>query len=600
MRHRSACRLAGWIAAASLAAGCGSAQVDGGAKAVQAGDEAAAAVRKIADEYVDGMFAMFPEWARQSGVDDPRYDSGFSNLAPESLARWRAEEDAWLARIKGIDLAALEGRPEWAAREVVREQLEVSIAKRACREELWGVKQMWGWQENLSYAAASQPVGTPEARERAIARWKRIPGVVRTEIANLRKGLGLGYSSPQGNVRLVIGQMDALLAAPMDGYLLEPAKRDGDPEFQKALGAIVSGEIVPAVKEYRDFLAGEYLRKARDAVSVEANPDGKACYLAYLRDGNGMPLSPQEIHRIGLEQVDALMKEVAAIGARSFGTPDPEALFVKIRTEPQYLYKDRDDVFRCAQAAVARAKELLPSLVGRVPRADVEVRRTPPERDDGTDMSYRAPTQAGLPGTFWISSANAEREPRAECETVAWHETIPGHHLQNATALERGEEISSAQRYLWSIGFGEGWALYAERMMYERDAFTSDLQRFGFLSDQLLRASRLVVDTGMHDMGWSRDQAISYMLAHTDLSETGAANEIDRYLIYPGQATGYMIGMLTILKVRDDARARLGARFDLREFNDRVLELGNVPLPVMDAHVRAWLEKAAAQPGQAR
>lgn len=546
-------------------------------------------VQAIAADYVDHYFQMFPEQARSSGLADPRYDASLTDLSPESLRSWHGHEDAWLARIRAIDPRPLEGRPEWATYRIVREQLEVSVAKRVCREELWGVKQMWGWQEGLGLAAAVQPVGTPGARQRLLARWKELPRILSIEVANLREGLRLGYSAPKVNVRLVIEQMDALLKDPKSTYLYEPALRDGDPELKRAVAEILARLIVPAVKRYRDFLAGEYLPRARDAVSIEAQPDGKACYTAYLRDGNGMPLSPEEIHRLGLEQVERLSREVAAIGERAFGTRDAAKVLAKVRTEPRYLFKDAQAMLACYREAVQRARAFLPAAFRRLARAGVVVRQLPPERDSGANTQYQ-PSEPGRPGTFWVAAANAAHESISSCETTAFHEALPGHHFQMTIALERGREISPVAKHFWSVGFGEGWALYAERLMDELGAFTSDVQRVGHFSDQLLRASRLVVDTGVHALGWSRERGIKYLLAHTNSSASGAASEVDRYLIYPGQATGYVIGMLSILKLREAARARLGRRFDLKEFNDRVLELGNVPLPVLDAHIRRWLD----------
>jgi uncharacterized protein (DUF885 family) len=571
-----------------LLAGCGAAAGRGQGR-VEALRSTEREIQALAADYVDRYFLMFPEAARSSGLADPRYDGSLTDLSPGSLRSWHAREDAWLARLRAIDPRPLEGGPEWATYRMMREQLEVSVAKRVCREQLWGVKQMWGWQDALAMASAAQPVGSPGARQRLLARWKELPRLLAIEVTNLKEGLRLGFSAPKVNVRLVIEQMDALLKDPRSTYLFEPAQRDGDPELKRAVGELLAQRIVPALKTYRGFLAAEYLPRAREAVAIEAHPDGKNCYAAYLREGNGMPLTAQQIHQLGLQQVERLSREVGALGERAFGIGDAATVLAKVRTEPRYLFKDAQQMLACSRAAVQHAKKFLPAAFGRLARADVVVRPQPPEHDTGANTEYQ-PAEVGRPGTFWVATANAVRESISSCETTAFHEAIPGHHFQMAVALERGREISPVAKHFWNVGFGEGWALYAERLMSELGAFSSDLQRIGHLSDQLLRASRLVVDTGVHALGWSRQRGIQYLLAHTNSSAGGAASEVDRYLIYPGQATGYMVGMLTILKLRDDARARLGRRFDLRQFNDRVLELGNVPLPVVDAHVRRWLD----------
>ena len=228
------------------------------------------------------------------------------------------------------------------------------------------------------------------------------------------------------------------------------------------------------------------------------------------------------------------------------------------------------------------------SVFGLLPKADVVITPYPAFREKNAPNEYNPPAEDGSrPAVFFISAYQAEQQSRVEDESTAFHETIPGHHLQGSIALER-KQIHPIGRYLFNSGYVEGWALYAERLADELKLFTGDVARLGMLSSQALRASRLVVDSGLHALGWTRQQAIDYMLAHTAESEHDTASEVDRYIIYPGQATAYMVGMLEIRAARDEAEKAMGAKFDIKAFHDRVLEDGGVPLTYLREKVRAW------------
>ena len=225
---------------------------------------------------------------------------------------------------------------------------------------------------------------------------------------------------------------------------------------------------------------------------------------------------------------------------------------------------------------------------GLLPKADVVIQPYPAFREKSGPNEYNPPAEDGSrSAVFFINAYQAETKSRVVAESTAFHETIPGHHLQGSIALER-KEIHPIGRYLFNSGYAEGWALYSERLADEMKLFTSDVDRLGMLSSQALRASRLVVDSGLHTLGWARQQAIDYMLAHTAESEHDVASEVDRYIIYPGQATSYMLGMLEIRAAREDAQKTMGARFDIKAFHDRVLEDGAVPLTFLRGKIRAW------------
>jgi uncharacterized protein (DUF885 family) len=535
----------------------------------------------------------FPESVTQYGIPGHRQDKLFDNSL-EALRAWQQREDGWLADARQIDPATIADPPLRATYAIVREALDGSIATRVCRSELWTVSQFVNaWQVQEGYIVTIQPVGTDAARQDALARFGSLPQYVDTEIANLRDGIKQGYTAPKGIVRIVIDQMKALTSGPIaDSPFDSPAVRDKTPAFVKQYDALVKDRINPAFVKYREFLEREYLPAAREAIGVSAIPNGAACYDASVRYHSSLPMSAAAVHAAGLKQIDAIGAEMQTIAERSFHTNDVPKLLQQVRTDPKYTFKSREALIAYSQAALARAKAAVPQWFGLLPKADVVIQPYPKFREKNGPNEYNAPAEDGSrPGIFFINAYQPEKHSRVEDESTAFHETIPGHHLQGSIALER-KGIHPIGRYIANSGYAEGWALYTERLADEMKLFSSDLDRLGMLSSQSLRAARLVVDSGIHTMGWTRQQAIDYMLAHTAESEHDCSSEVDRYIIYPGQATAYMLGMLEIRHARDNAEKTMGAKFDIKAFHDRVLEDGGVPLTFLTAKVKHWAEAA--------
>ena len=473
---------------------------------------------------------------------------------------------------------------------IVREALEGSIGARVCHDELWTVSQFVnGWQVQDGYLVTIQPVGTDAARQEALTRWSAMQQYVDTEIANLREGLKAGYSAPKGNVRIVIDQMNTLITTRLaESPFDSPSVRDRTPEFAKPFDAVVHDRIVPAFARYRDFLQKEYLPAARDAVAVSANPDGAACYDASVRAFSSLSIPARDVHATGVQQIEQLDAEMKAIGERSFHQSDVRTLLDEARTGKPYLFKSREELIAYSQAALARSKAAMHDWFGLLPKADVVIQPYPKFREKNGPNEYNPPAEDGSrPAVFFINAYQAETKSRAEAESTAFHETIPGHHLQGAIALER-KEIHPIGRYLGNAGYQEGWALYTERLADEMKLYSSDLDRLGMLSSQALRAARLVVDSGLHTLGWTRQQAIDYMLAHTAEPRDDVESEVDRYIIYPGQATAYMLGKIAISQARESAKQSMGARFDIKAFHDRVLEDGAVPVSFLKDKIQKW------------
>jgi uncharacterized protein (DUF885 family) len=545
-------------------------------------------VTALADRYVAEYLEAFPYQALVLGAPEVHPDQ-LADHSLSALQRWQATEDAMLAELLKIDRAALAGTPAAITYIFLQNQLEAARDFRACRMELWNVSPTWtGWQGDLPLVAGMQAVSTDAERQAAIARWAQLPAYLDTEIANLREGLRLGYTAPKNNVESVIRQMDAMLAAPVsESPFVQMAPEAGT--FRAQLEAIEKGGIRPAIARYRDFLRSEYLSQARLAIGVSANPDGEACYQAAVKFHATVALTAQEIHDIGLAQMQALHEDISEIGLRSFGSSDPIKVLAVAKNDRRYRFASREELIAYAEAAVERGRLAVPDWFGLVPSAPVIVEPYPPFLEKTAPGGQAIPPSAdGAPGKYMINAYNATAQSRAGLESTAFHEAYPGHHLQVAIALER-EGLHPISRYFFLSGFGEGWALYTERLADEMQLFSGDIDRLGLYSNEALRAARLVVDSGMHVLGWSRQQAIDYVLANTTETADRAAAEIDRYIAVPGQATAYMIGNLEIRKLRTEAERALGSRFDIKAFHDAVLEDGSMPLWALREKIERWI-----------
>ncbi len=569
------------------ASGCGTGSTPPGAAPAAS---SAPRVKGVADEFFAAFVQRFPEQATLFGLADAPHDR-LTDQTPSARQAWQAREDEWLARLQAIDTAGIVGTADAPVYAIMRQTLEANRASRVCRLDLWGVSQLFGWQVNFPRLARLQRVGSPEARAQALARWQAIPRFIDQDIGNLREGLNQGYTAPRTNVEAVLRQVDALLEgapdkSPFAGFI----ERDSTPEFRQAIVMVVRDRINPALRRYRTFLAEEYLSRARTTPGVSSLPHGTECYRARLRFFTTLELDPRQVHELGLAQMSRIEAEMRTIGQRSFGTADVPALLERLRTDSQYTFRSREEVIAAADSSIVRAKAAMPKWFGRLPKAPVIVDPCQAfEEASGCPGSYVPAAEDGSrPARYRINAGDPTHKPRASAEATAFHETIPGHHLQIALAQER-PGAHPITRFFFNSGFVEGWALYAERVADEMGLYTSDLDRMGLLSNDALRAARLVVDPGIHALGWSRQRAVDYMLAHTAQSRGFVESEVDRYIITPGQATAYMIGRIEIERVRAEAEQRLGKRFDIRAFHDRVLEDGSVPLGLLRANIERWL-----------
>lgn len=543
-------------------------------------------VSELADRYLSAYVAAFPEEADRSGLPMARHD----RLSDNSLAAvraWQATEDSLSAALALVDARALKGRPAWITHGFLAEALAASVASRVCRSELWPVNQMSGWQASFAVLAEQQPVGTDANRADALARWGRLPHRLDTEVENLRAGVRLGYTTPKRLVELVIGQLDQVLAAaPRESPFYSPAERDSAPEFRAAWTQLLVDRLQPAVRRYRDYLRDEYLPAARTTLAVTANPNGLACYRASFRGYTSLDRSPEETSALGERTVARNESDVKRLGRRLFGTDDLAAIQARIRADTLNHFRDRDALLAFARDEVERARVATPQWFNPAPRTGVVVTPYPAFLEKTASSSYDPAAQDGSrPATFRIVLADPGAQLRSSIEVLVAHETYPGHHVQIALSQERPES-HALTRLVGTGAFVEGWARYAEALAEEMGLYASDFTR---IERRAWPAHGMVVDPGIHVLGWTREQAVQYVLATGRGTPRWAEALVDRTIAWPGQLTSYDTGGLEIFALREKAQRELGASFDIRRFHDAVLGRGAITLPMLRQVVDEWI-----------
>ena len=553
---------------------------------------------RLADDYWDAFLAADP--VQGTAIGDDRYGDRLPDITLDGRAASARRFEELRARLATLppDLAT---DPEpTLTRAALGEAIDARLTFLAADPQAHTVDAMNGPQTSFLDIPSFQPLRDRADGEAMLGRWRAMGPWVDDKIAQLRRGLTDGRTSVGGSVRRVIDQLDVLLARPIAEWpLLAPleAEHAGWSDaawraFEVGLVGAVHDRLRPALERYRAFLAHEALPRSRDDahVGIGQLPGGAETYARLARAHTTVDRSPQEIHAIGLAEIARIDAEIAELGGRVLGARDLVATLSGLRADPSVHFASGEQIVEVATRSLARAQEATPIWFGRQPRARCEVvRMQAHEEEHSTIAYYREPPQDGSrPGRYYVNTSAPRTRPRYEAEALAFHEAVPGHHLQVAIGQEL-EHLPAFRRHAETTAFVEGWALYTERLADEMGLYTGDLDRIGMLSFDAWRASRLVVDTGMHALGWSRDAAIAFMLAHTALAANNIANEVDRYIGWPGQALAYKIGQLEIRALRSEAEAALGSAFEIRRFHDAVLGHGALPLPTLRDAVTADL-----------
>lgn len=419
-----------------------------------------------------------------------------------------------------------------------------------------------------------------------------------TAIERFREGMKAGVVQPRLTVRNMIEQFDVQIAQGVEGSTFYgPVRKFPEgitPAEQKRLttayAAAIRDKIQPANKRMRDFLANEYLAASRDGVGLSHMKGGDRLYAYLIESNTTLPMSADEVHKLGLSEVARIKNEMEKVKAQTGFKGSLREFFDYVRDAPQFKYASKEEMRQDFLSIGKRVDTRIREQFSLIPRAPLEIRPVPEYREK-TDAggSYQQGTPDGTrPGVFYYNGYNLPSRSKVGSETLYLHEAVPGHHFQISLAQEN-TALPSFMRFGGNTAFVEGWALYAETLWKELGVESDPYQRFGGLNDEMLRAMRLVVDTGLHAKGWTREQAIQYFLDNSSQSENDARAEVERYIAIPGQALAYKIGALTILKMKAKAKAAFGKRFDPRAFHAQVLDTGALPMGVLEAKVEGWI-----------
>lgn len=557
------------------------------------------AIDDLANRAWDALLAADPLQATVIG--EHAYDDRLPDISPAGHAARVAQYEALLNEADG--LTPDPGRSEDALTlSALRSSVEAALAKERADPTTYTVDVMWGMQTDLLTMASYQPLRNPEDGRMLLERWRAIAPTMDQVVANLREGQASGRLPIRTSAERVAEQLTAEFVAPSeeDGLLAPLQERpeegwsDGDwQRFAADLQRIVEESARPALKRFLAYVESEAVRHAREPelAGIGNLPGGSEIYRALVRGETTTDLEPEQIHATGLAEVERIDAELAELGGRVLGATSLAATQAGLRDDPRMQFETGEQIVEVAERSLARAQEATPRWFGRLPRTPcVVTRMLPAEEEHSTVAYYRDPAADGSrPGEYYVNTSHPETRPRYEAEALSFHEAVPGHHLQVALSQELPDTLPALRRHSYLMAYVEGWGLYSERLANEMGLYSGDIDRLGMLSYDAWRACRLVVDTGMHALGWSRDQAISFMREHSALAQNNIVNEVDRYLGRPGQALAYKIGQLEILRLRREAEARLGAAFDIRAFHDAVLGHGPLPLATLAEAVAADL-----------
>ena len=563
--------------------------------------DASAELVRLAAEYWECRLRSHPIEATHFGVRSE--DHRMPDASPGARAGDRARLAGLERAVARLDDDGLAGE-EHLTRIALLAQLQADVDLIDADLESWTVDPLEGTPVALLNIQTFQRVQTPDDGRAMAARWRAIGPFVDTHIANLVDSLGAGGVAVRQPVERVIEELDELAGRPDETWaFLEPLRIERPDwsarqveELRRNLGEAVATSIRPAFRRYRRALAETILPRARppERPGILHVPSGGEAYARLIRVHTSLDLDPGTLHATGLAELAPIRDELAALGRRVFGTRTLDATFERLRSDPKLFFESRGEVTDAAIRSLAKARAALPGWFGVLPHAEcVVVPMGAHEERHASSAYYRDPDPSGRrPGRFYVNTSAPETRPRYEAEAVAFHESVPGHHLQVAI----GQEVASLpafRRHLGVTSFWEGWALYAERLADEMGLYAGDLDRIGMLSADALRACRLVVDTGIHALGWTREQALRFLLENSSLARDTAATEVDRYIVWPGQALAYKTGQLELVRLRRRAEETLGSRFDVRAFHDTVLAHGAIPLVALERVVGEHVMAAA-------
>jgi uncharacterized protein (DUF885 family) len=556
---------------------------------------------------LNALISELWEWNLQQNpvyasiLGDKRYNDQLGSSSEKTILEQQAKEKEFLKRFEAIDAAGLPHQ------DVLNRELEIRSLKEDIEGtdmKLWQmpVNQMNGIHIDAPQLVTVLSFQTVKDYDDYIARLKELPRVFDEDTANMRKGMANGLMPPKFLLEKVVDQINGIATlAPDQTPFAQPFKEfpasfsEADKTRLKTAGlAAIKDNVLPAYAKFATFVKDEYVPKGRTEVGVWSLPNGDAIYAFEVRQSTTTDKTPEEIHQIGLQQVADIEKQQLEIANR-LGFKDLKSFRESVKANPKLYAQSREQILDLYRKYTAQMKPQLPKLFGRLPNADLIVMPVDSFREkDAPGAQYVTGTPDGSrPGHVEVNTSEPEKRMTISIESTTYHEGIPGHHLQGTIAQEV-KGLPPFRQHAWYGAYGEGWALYSERLGKEVGFYQDPYSDFGRLEDEMLRAIRLVVDTGLHYKHWTREQVVQYFHDHSAIDEPNVQSETNRYIAWPAQALSYKMGQLKILELRARAQQQLGGQFDIREFHDEIVDSGALPLDVLEEQVNLWIAQKKA------
>jgi uncharacterized protein (DUF885 family) len=548
----------------------------------------------LARRYWDLRLETTPSVAPIEG--DFRFCGAIEDWSADHEATTRSRLAALLNDVTALAAADLSSGEQVTAG-LLRAELSDEIESIDLRMIELASNQMTGPHAMYLQLPAQTIYPDPSSAAEVADRYRRMPATLEGLMQRFREGLESGRTPARLSIERSLMQLDGYLATDSAEDVFTtvggPANWDGETEWRAAMADVVAQHVRPAFARFRGELSDELLPVARDDqhAGLCHLADGPELYHSAIRRHTSLQLGAEEIHQIGLDEIAALADEYRSIGSGPFDTTDLEEIFRHLRSDADLRYDDRAEILDAAGASLARAKDAMGDWFGVVPRADCVIEPVPEFMEAAMPPAYYWPPspEGGRPGTYYVNTHHPGEQSRVESQAIGYHESIPGHHLQIAIATELPDLPIFQRRSMSNTAYVEGWGLYAERLADEMGLYSTVLDRLGMLVADSWRAGRLVVDTGIHALGWSRQQAIDWMTSHTPIAPDTIAVEIDRYVAMPGQALSYKLGQREIFRLRAHAQDQLGDRFEIAGFHDVLLGSGTVSLPILGDLIDRWI-----------
>lgn len=557
----------------------------------------APALQTIVDQSWQLQLSASPEMAY--GMGDKSAAGKLQDLSPEALVKLNQGQIAILAQLKALDRSKLSKEDKINA-QILEDQLQNEVDLYKYKDYYLPITAESGFHAYISSIAQGR-FNTQEDYQNYLDKLKALPNYFAQQTYWLKQGLKEGITPPKATLKGFENSISAYILPVEKSNYFKPFTQYPShfTEAQKAQltqqgRALVEQNVIPTYQAFYDFMTQEYMPNTRDNIAANSLPNGDAFYENRVRYYTTLDITSAEVHELGLKEVKRIRQEMEQV-IKSVGFKGSFADFLYfLRTDPQFYATSADQLLKEAAFIAKKADATLPKYFGKLPRKPYGIAPVPAEiAPKYTSGRYSGSNSDDEPGYYWVNTYALDKRPLYELEALTLHEAVPGHHLQ----ISLNSELSSLpdfRRYSYISAFGEGWGLYSEYLGLEAGFYQDPYSNFGRLTYEMWRAARLVVDTGMHAQGWSREQAIEFMASNTALSLHNVTTEIDRYITWPGQALSYKIGELTIKRLRAKAEQALGDKFDIRAFHDAVLENGSVPMSVLEQQINDFIEAKKA------